>query len=151
MKKMICFDMDGTVADLYAVDNWLDKLRAEDASPYRDAKPMWDMEKLAEVLLDLIEQEWEIRVISWLSKNSSEPYKKAVRKAKLEWLKEQGFPYHKAHLVAYGATKANSVRKDRPMAILVDDNDKVRQGWSLGETINPQEVNLIEALQGLLV
>ena len=32
--KMICFDMDGTIADLYAVPNWLDKLRAEDASPY---------------------------------------------------------------------------------------------------------------------
>lgn len=31
--KMICFDMDGTIADLYAVPNWLDKLRAEDASP----------------------------------------------------------------------------------------------------------------------
>ena len=33
MLKMICFDMDGTIADLYAVPNWLEKLRAYDASP----------------------------------------------------------------------------------------------------------------------
>ena len=29
MNKMICFDMDGTIADLYSVDGWLDYLRAE--------------------------------------------------------------------------------------------------------------------------
>ena len=44
--KMICWDMDGTMASLYGVDNWLSKLRAEDASPYEDAAPMWDMELL---------------------------------------------------------------------------------------------------------
>ena len=46
---MICFDMDGTIADLYAVDNWLAKLRAEDETPYAEAAPMWDMTALAEV------------------------------------------------------------------------------------------------------
>ena len=28
--KMVCFDMDGTVADLNGVDNWLPMLRAYD-------------------------------------------------------------------------------------------------------------------------
>ena len=36
----IWLDMDGTIADLYAVDNWLDMLRAYDATPYVKAKPM---------------------------------------------------------------------------------------------------------------
>ena len=27
MTKAIYFDMDGTIADLYAVDGWLDKLK----------------------------------------------------------------------------------------------------------------------------
>ena len=45
MKKMICFDMDGTIADLYNVPNWLPKLRAEDASPYEDAAPIYDMNR----------------------------------------------------------------------------------------------------------
>ena len=30
--KMICFDMDGTIADLYGVSGWLDDLRAENPS-----------------------------------------------------------------------------------------------------------------------
>ena len=74
MKKIICFDMDGTIADLYAVPNWLEKLRADDPSPYEDAAPMWDMERLREILLALSAEGWEIRVISWLSKDSSEEY-----------------------------------------------------------------------------
>ena len=150
MAKMICFDMDGTIADLYSVPNWLDKLRAEDSSPYSDAAPMWDMEELKKILLLLISKEWEVRVISWLSKDSSESYKNEVRKAKLEWLAKYDFPYRRCHLVAYGTTKADCVRRLASPAILVDDNEKVRNGWHLGETIDPTKVNLIEELRKLL-
>ena len=150
MAKMICFDMDGTIADLYSVPNWLDKLRAEDSSPYSDAAPMWDMEELRKILLLLIGEGWEVRVISWLSKDSNESYKDEVRKAKLEWLAKYDFPYRRCHLVAYGTTKADCVRRWASPAILVDDNEKVRNGWHLGETIDPTKVNLIEELRKLL-
>ena len=150
MIKMICFDMDGTIADLYGVDNWLEKLRSEDVSPYRDAEPIYNMEVLATVLNILISQGWEVRVISWLSKGSTEEYKKAVRLAKIEWLERYGFPYKTAHLVAYGATKADSVRRVASPAILVDDNRKVRDGWHLGATIDPVEENLIDCLIRLI-
>ena len=150
MAKMICFDMDGTIADFYSVPNWLDKLRAEDSSPYSDATPMWDMEELRKVLLLLIGEGWEVRVISWLSKDSSASYKDGVRKAKLEWLAKYDFPYRRCHLVAYGTTKADCVRRWASPAILVDDNEKVRNGWHLGETIDPTKVNLIEELRKLL-
>ena len=147
---MICFDMDGTIADLYSVPNWLDKLRAEDSSPYSDAAPMWNMEELRKILLLLIDEGWEVRVISWLSKDSSASYKDGVRKAKLEWLAKYAFPYRRCHLVAYGTTKADCVRRWASPAILVDDNEKVRNGWHLGETIDPTKVNLIEELRKLL-
>ena len=150
MAKMICFDMDGTIADLYSVPNWLDKLRAEDSSPYSDATPMWNMEELRKILLLLISEGWEVRVISWLSKDSSESYKDGVRKAKLEWLAKYDFPYRRCHLVAYGTTKADCVRRWASPAILVDDNEKVRNGWHLGETIDPTKVDLIEELRKLL-
>lgn len=150
MAKMICFDMDGTIADLYSVPNWLDKLRAEDSSPYSDAAPMWDMEELRKILLLLTGEGWEVRVISWLSKDSSASYKDRVRKAKLEWLSKYGFPYRRCHLVAYGTTKADCVRRWASPAILIDDNEKVRNGWHLGETIDPTKVNLIEELRKLL-
>lgn len=150
MKKMICFDMDGTIADLYGVDGWLESLRNEDPTPYLIARPMWDMDALRGVLLRLAEQGWEIRVISWLSMNSSEEYKELVRAAKLEWLHRYNFPMDKAHLVAYGTTKANAVRKVADSAILVDDNAKVRNGWSLGETIDPTKCDLIAELEKLV-
>lgn len=148
--KMICFDMDGTIADLYAVPNWLNMLRMEDPTPYYDAAPMWDMAKLAETLRRLAAQGWNIRVISWLAKDSSESYKAAVRKAKLEWLNYYSFPAENVHLVAYGTTKADCVRKMADAAILVDDNDKVRDGWHLGQTIDPREGDLLEKLEALL-
>lgn len=147
---MICFDMDGTIADLYSVPNWLDKLRAEDSSPYSDAAPMWNMKELRKVLLLLISEGWEVRVISWLSKDSSESYKNEVRKAKLGWLEKYDFPYRCCHLVAYGTTKADCVRRWASPAILIDDNEKVRNGWHLGETIDPTKVDLIEELHKLL-
>ena len=150
ISKMICFDMDGTIADLYAVPNWLAKLRAEDASPYAEAAPMWDMGKLRDILLKLISKGWEIRVISWLSKDSTEEYKEAVRQAKREWLARYDFPAGKVHLVAYGTTKADCVRRITEAAILVDDNEKVRNGWHLGETINPMNGDLLERLEELL-
>lgn len=146
---MICFDMDGTIANLYSVENWLAKLQAEDVSPYVEAQPMWDMEKLNSILEKLIEEGWEIRVISWLSKNSTEDYKEKVRKAKLEWLEKYNFPCTSAHLVAYGTTKADCVRKITNAAVLVDDNEKVRNGWHLGKTIDPTTCNLLEELENL--
>lgn len=148
--KIICFDMDGTIADLYSIPNWLEKLRAEDTTPYRYAKPMWDMVKLNTILWKLIDKGWNIRVISWLAKDSTEEYKNAVRLEKLEWLARYGFPYDRAHLVQYGTTKADCVRRIADAAILIDDNVKVRNGWHLGETIDPMDGDLIEKLEKLL-
>lgn len=152
MPKMICFDMDGTIADLYAVPDWLEKLRAEDATPYRDAPPMWDMARLREALIALADDGWEIRVISWLAKDSTPAYKKAVRTAKREWLARYNFPANKVHLVAYGTTKANAIRNaGATPGILIDDNKKIRDGWSMGAAIDPLSTDdLPTLLEGLL-
>ena len=148
--KMVCFDMDGTIADLYGVKGWLNDLRNENPRPYIEAKPMWDMRKLADALKAL---NVEIRIITWLSKDSSDEYKDAVRKAKLEWLKEQGFPFDKFHGVQYGATKADSVRKylaEDETAILIDDNAKIRSGWTLGEAVDPTKVDIVKYLREMV-
>ena len=49
-KKVIVFDMDGTIADLYGVTNWLADLRNFNPRPYAEALPLCDMAKLKEVL-----------------------------------------------------------------------------------------------------
>jgi hypothetical protein len=151
--KMICFDMDGTIANLYGVKNWEKKLRNNDPTPYKVAKPMWDMNELREVLIALHNQGIEIRVITWLAMDSTEAYKRIVRQTKIEWLTKVGFPIDHFHAQAYGTTKANAVRKDlgeNETAILIDDNAKVRKGWRLGETIDPTTENIIEVLKALL-
>jgi phosphoglycolate phosphatase-like HAD superfamily hydrolase len=150
--KMICFDMDGTIADLYGVNGWLEKLRAFDPTPYAEAEPMWDMNELAEVLMALKSVGTEIRIVTWLSKESTKEYDNAVRIAKREWLEKCGFPFDNFHGVAYGTTKANCVRKylTEGEAILIDDNAKVREGWHLGEAVDPTAINIVEYLKGLL-
>ena len=151
--RMIVWDMDGTIADLYGVDGWLEKLRAEDVLPYEIAEPMWDMERLVNVIRGLQAIGIEQRIVSWLSMDSSEEYKTETRRAKREWLKQFDFPYDHFHGVQFGATKADSVRKflaDDETAILIDDSARVRKGWHLGETVDPTEIDIIDFLETLL-
>ena len=152
MIKMICFDMDGTIADLYGVSGWLDMLESGDVYPYTIAKPMYDMCELVQVLTKLLANGIDIRIITWLAKDATPQYKNETRKAKIEWLNKYNFPCSKIHAVQYGTTKANCVRAELgkgETAILIDDNIKVRNGWTLGDTIDPNE-NLIEMLKELL-
>jgi hydroxymethylpyrimidine pyrophosphatase-like HAD family hydrolase len=151
--KMICFDMDGTIANLYGVQGWLEMVENENPKPYEIAKPMWNMVELNEILRELQKQDIEIRIITWLAKDSTENYKEKTRQAKLQWLANQGFPFNNFHGVAYGTTKANAIRKYLELgeqAILIDDNAQIRQGWNVGDTIDPTTENIIDILKALL-
>lgn len=147
--KTLVFDMDGTIANLYGVNGWLQMLRAEDPTPYIKAKPLYDMVLLTAILWVLKNDGWRIAVTSWLAKESSPEYDAKVRQAKKNWLDRYDFPYDEIHLVKYGTTKANCTRKHGGFQILVDDNEKVRKGWTLGDTINANE-NIIPALSALI-
>ena len=70
MTKMLVFDMDGTIADLYGVNGWLDNLMTEDTRPYDIAEPMYDMANLNVILNTLKANGWKIAVTTWLAKNS---------------------------------------------------------------------------------
>ena len=149
MNKTLVFDMDGTIADLYKVNGWLEDLRNCNPRPYNEAEPMYDMEVLVAVLLALKNFGWKIVVTSWLAKESTKEYDEMVRVAKRGWLTRYNFPADEIHLVKYGTTKANCTRKIGGFQILVDDNEQVRKGWHLGETINANE-NILEKLVDLL-
>ena len=143
MNRQIWFDMDGTLADLYGVENWLPKLRACDASPYENAAPLVRMQSLARMLNRLQREGYEIGVISWLSKNSTAEYAEMVTDAKRKWLrlhlKSVNFNY--VDIVAYGTPK--SIGRE---GILFDDEEQNRAEW--GE--NAYDVhNIIETLKAL--
>ena len=68
--------MDGTIANLYAMNDWLPKLRAYSTEPYRQAKPICNMVTLAHLLNTLQKQGYHIGIISWLSKEPTPAYDK---------------------------------------------------------------------------
>ena len=142
----IYYDMDGTIANLYGVENWLPKLRAEDASPYVEATPLTDMENLQLLLAILQNRGYKIGIISWLAKNSSKSYDKSVRKAKIEWLRIMLPEIHfdEMHIVKYG-TRKDYVAKDKK-GIIFDDDERVRAKWR-GESFNPNTEDIIEILK----
>ena len=150
MNKAIIFDMDGTIADTYGVSGWLADLRSEKTRPYEIAKPLYEMDILNCLLNELKAQGWRIIVTTWLSKGSTRAYDNAVRVAKKEWLDKYNFPYDELHMVKYGRTKADMTRKLGGYQVLVDDNEKVRKGWHLGDTINANE-DIIGKLMELLL
>ena len=136
MTKILVFDMDGTIADLYGVKNWLHMLQTEKSEPYTLAKPIYNPDVLNSLLGILKAQGWKIIVTTWLSKDSSDAYAEAVKTAKLNWLKKVQFPYDEINLVAYGTKKTSCTEKYHGYQILIDDNADVRKEWTLGATID---------------
>ena len=149
MRKMIVFDMDGTIADLYGVENWLTDLQNENTRPYEQARPLYDMNELRKVLKLLKARGWKIVVTTWLAKDGSKEYNKATAYAKKNWLAKHNFPYDEIHCIKYGTTKANCTRNKADFQILIDDNKKVRDGWTLGTTVNA-EFDILPFLKALV-
>ena len=103
----IYFDMDGTIADLYGNENWLDDLINKRTTPYKNAKPLINMNSLARVLNRLQKQGYKIGIISWLSKNSNLDYDKKVTETKIAWLNKhlKSVQWNEIHIVKYGTPK----------------------------------------------
>lgn len=145
MFDAVYFDMDGTIADLYGVEHWEERLNAQDATPYAQAQPMVNMCALCEVLDTLIDMGVRVGVISWLAMNSTQEYDNQVREAKREWIeKNLGNRIQETHLIKYGRTKLSAARCKN--SILVDDNKKVRDGWHGFATIDANG-DIVEALR----
>jgi len=126
----ICFDMDGTLANLYAVENWLPMLRAENPKPYAEAAVLLNMNVLARKLNKLQAQGHEIVVISWLAKFSTEDYDKAVTEAKKAWLKKHlgSVKFDEINIVKYGTPK--SLFCESADDVLFDDEAPNRENWN---------------------
>lgn len=150
MNKTLVLDMDGTFVDLYGVENWLSDLRSFNTRPYEVAKPLVDLEDFIFVLELLRGLGWRIAITSWLSKESTKEYDDLVRVAKAGWLTANNIPVDEVHFVKYGTTKANCTRHLGGFQILADDNEKIRKGWTLGDTIDPTE-NFVNKLFGLVL
>lgn len=145
--QAIYFDMDGTLADLYNVQDWERKLNSGDESPYIEALPLCDMQELNDICEQFAKAGIIIGVISWLAKNSDRYYDARVRQAKKDWL-ANNFPCaSEVHIVRYGTTKLACANiKD---AMLVDDNIQVLSGWNGGAVLHANK-KMLKNLKKLL-
>lgn len=146
--QAVYFDLDGTLAALYDVPQWLEKLHAEDATPYAQAKPLVNMVELAALIVQLRRKGFTVGVISWGAMGGSTEYTRQVKKIKRLWCNNFGLSFDEFHVVKYGTPK-HRVAKIKN-AVLVDDNEEVRTSWSLGQTIDASDAKqMIESLKKL--
>ena len=141
--KEIWFDMDGTIADLYGVENWLPMLIAEDTTPYEVARPLLRMATLARLLNRLQADGYTIGIISWTSKGGTTAYNEAVAEVKRAWLRKHLASVHfdRIEIVAYGTPKQNGRN-----GILFDDEERNRENWN---GIAYDVDNILEILKAL--
>jgi hypothetical protein len=135
----IYFDMDGTIADLYAVDGWLADLEAHNTRPYAEARVMHNMSALARLLNKAQTNGIRIGVISWLSKSGTDSYNKAVAKVKRKWLKKhlKSVRFDEIYIVPYGTPKSTVARD---VGILFDDEKRNRLEWTKGSAYAPEKI-----------
>ena len=144
--KAIYFDMDGTIADLYGVTDWLEMLINGNELPYAMAKPLLRLATLARLLNELQKNGYKVGIVSWLAKNSSADYDERVTKAKCEWLEKHltSVKFDEIHIVKYGTPKQDIV--NHPNGILFDDEEQNRKNWT-GKAFD--EKNITEILKKL--
>ena len=142
-KKTIVFDMDGTIANLYGVDNWLNYLINSDPYPYAVAKPLVNMNLLARLLNKLSKQGYLINIISWTSKNGTPEYNEVVKNAKIKWLKThlKSVNFDNIYVVPYGTPKHTI-----SSGILFDDEIGNREKWGEGAFDESQIFTVLKAI-----
>ena len=140
----IWFDMDGTIADLYGVADWLPALIAEDTRPYEIARGIGNLSLIARLLNKVQANGHEIGIISWTSKAGTPAYNERVAEAKKAWLGRhlRSVAWDQIKVVAYGTDK----RVATGGGILFDDEIGNRTGWGEG-AYEPKEI--VEILKKL--
>ena len=146
MKGFIWFDMDGTIANLYGVENWLDYLMSEDVYPYAVATPLLRMCSLAKVLNRLQREGYGIGIISWLSKSGTTEYNAKITETKKKWLKKHlaSVKWDEINIVPYGTPKEKYAKEND---ILFDDEKKNRENWT--GSIAFDVFNIMDVLKSL--
>lgn len=144
MTKAIYFDMDGTIANLYGVDGWLDCIINEYTKPYREAKALVNMRQLGKELNRLKQNGYTIGIISWLAKGATNEYNERVAQTKRNWLAKHLSAVHfdEVHIVEYGTPKHTLGN-----GILFDDEEPNRANW-IGKAYDVNDI--IETLKAIV-
>ena len=106
--------MDGTIANLYGIKDWLPRLRNNDPTIFLECDPI-------------------IKILSMTPKDASKEYCKNVAEQKNFWLNTYFPRLTKRIYRAYGHNKN---LKNSWKAILIDDSAPIRKSWN-GKALDP--------------
>lgn len=140
----IWFDMDGTIADLYGVRDWLPAILARDTRPYEIARGIGNLALIARLLNKAQANGHEIGIISWTAKNAPAEYNARVATAKREWLRKHlaSVKWNEIKVVEYGTNKYMACGG----GILFDDEEGNREMWGMGAHKPAEIVEVLKAL-----
>ena len=144
MEKIINFDMDGTIADFYGVEGWLDDLYNGNTRPYEIAKPLVNMQVLARLINRLQTKGYTINIISYVSRKADKDFSDRIKQAKLKWLHThlKSVCFDNIFIVAHGVPKHSLAS-----GILFDDEEGNRKAWNNGIAYGVD--NIINILKSL--
>lgn len=132
-KINVYLDMDGTIADLYNINEWLPRLRACDETIFLECKPLITEDAL---LAYFPASMYAIKILSMTPLGASDEYCKNVEAQKDAWL-DKYFP--KLTKRIYRKYGHNKNLRNSENAILIDDSEPIRNSWR-GKAINPTEL-----------
>lgn len=125
MNKIVYFDMDGTIADLYGVVNVFKRLDSLDASVYYEAKPI---DKYINMLKEFHTMRYKVIILSCLGMISNDVFDKDTIDNKNKWLDMYiGKEYIDDRIYIPNTKHKESYIKE--YGILVDDN-RVLMNWN---------------------
>lgn len=129
MSIKIYFDLDGTVADFYSQENWLEMLRTETSGAFANCKPLFEKDSFYTLIMKLLAKGVQFGVITWLPMQASTEYEEICTKEKLSWC-ETYLPFlSEFSAQSYGIPKQNAIRKHATTEILIDDNSEICTVW----------------------
>ena len=134
MKKIkVYLDLDGTIASLYTEKDWLKRLHNEEEGLFLNLNPIINQETLLE---KFPKEKYEIVILSMTPKDASLEYCERVKTEKDLWLSEHFPSLTKRIYKKYGHNKN---LKNSANAILIDDNEIIRNNWR-GVALNPAQL-----------
>lgn len=130
MQTTLYFDMDGTIADLYGVEGWLDDLNKHNVRPYVEAKGLGNLSALARRLNRLQAKGFKLGIITWCSKTGTADFHAEVARVKREWLAHHlpSVRFDEIHILPFGEPKFSVAKKND---FLFDDNCDNCKAWDL--------------------
>ena len=126
MNKVVYFDMDGTIADLYGVSDCFKRLDNMDATVYSEAKPI---DKYINMLKEFHTMGYKVIILSALGMVSSKRFDKDTIRNKGIWLDTYVGKEYIDERIYIPNTKHKELYQLFGKGILVDDDDRVLMNW----------------------